>query len=78
MFGGQILADRKCCRCSTKATVVHIVQIVQIQQARVIFRPLTDIFMKCFLFYFVFISLPLKDLNFVRKELNLIIEDPQN
>ena len=45
-FGGQISGDRKCSRCPTKSTVVNIVQIVQIQQARVIFNPLTDIFTK--------------------------------
>ena len=50
----------------------------QIQQARVIFNPLTDIFTKCFSFYFIVISLPLQDLNFVRKKLKVIMEDPQN
>ena len=61
----------------TKAAVVDIIQIVKIQQARVIFDPLNDIFTKCFLFCFVLISLPLQDLNFVRKELKVIMEDPQ-
>ena len=79
MFNGQILGDRKCRRCSRKTTVVDIVQIVQIQHARVIFNPLTDIFLKRFSFCFILISLPLQDLNFVRKELNVeIMEDPQN
>ena len=50
----------------------------QVQQARVIFNPFTDIFTKCFSFYFIVISLPLQDLNFVRKELKVIMEDPQN
>ena len=75
-FGGQILGDRKCSRCPTKATVVNIIEIIQIQQARVIFNPLTDIFTKCFSFCFILISLPLQDLNFVRKELKVIMEDP--
>ena len=78
MFGAQILGDRMCNRCPTKTTVADIVQIVQIQQARVIFNPLTDIFTKCFSFCFILISLPLQDLNFVRKELKVIMEDPQN
>ena len=77
-FGGQISGDRKCSRCPTKSTVVNIVQIVQIQQARVIFNPLTDIFTKCFSFCFILISLPPQDLNFVKKELKVIMEDPQN
>ena len=76
MFGGQISGDRKCSRCPTKAAVVNIVQILQIQQARIIFNPLTDIFTKCFLFCFILISWPLQDLNFVRKELKVIMEDP--
>ena len=50
----------------------------KIQQARVIFNPLTDIFTKCFLFCFIVINLPLQDLKFVRKELKIIMEDPQN
>ena len=78
MFGAQILGDRMCNRCHTKTTVADIVQIVQIQQARVIFNPLTDIFTKCFSFCFILISLPLQDLNIVRKELKVIMEDPQN
>ena len=77
-FGGQILGASKCSRCPTKATVVDIVQIVQIQQTRIIFNPLTDIFIKCFSFCFILISLPLQDLNFVRKKLKVIMEDPQN
>ena len=77
-FGGQILGDRKCSRCPTKATVVNIIQIVQIQQARAIFNPLTDIFTKCFSFCFILISLPLQVLNFVRKDLKVIMEYPQN
>ena len=75
-FGGEISGDRKCSRCPTKATLVNIVQIVQIQQAMVIFNPLTDIFTKCFSLCFILISLPLQDLNFVRKELKVIMEDP--
>ena len=78
MFGGQISRGSKCSRCSTKATVVDIDQIIQIQQARVIFNPLNDIFTKCFSFCFILISLPLQDLNFVRKELKVIREDSQN
>ena len=58
--------------------MVDIVQIVQIQQAGVIFSTLTDIFIECFSFYYFLISLPLQDLKFVRKELNVIMEDPQN
>ena len=68
-FGGEILGDRKCSRCPTKASVVNIVQIIQMQQARVIFNPLIDILKKCFSFCFILVSLPLEDLNFVRKEL---------
>ena len=78
MFGGQISGDKKCSRCPTKPTVVEIVQIVQIQQVRVIFNPLTDIFPKCFSFCFILISLPLQDPNFVKKELEVIMEDPKN
>ena len=37
-----------------------------------------DIFTKYFSVYFILISLPLQDLNFVRKELNVIMEDLQN
>ena len=58
--------------------MVNIFQIVQIQQARVIFNPLTDILTKCFSFCFILISLPLQDLNFLKKELKVIMEDPQN
>ena len=75
-FGGQILGDRKCSRCPTKATVVNIIEIIQIQHARVIFNPLTDIFTKRLSLCFILISLPLQDLNFVRKELKVIMEDP--
>ena len=57
--------------------MVDIVQIFQIQQARVIFNPLNDIFTKCFSFCFIWTSLPLQDLNFVRKELKVIMEDSQ-
>ena len=78
MFDGQISGDRKCGRCPTKATVVEIVQIVQIHKARVIFNPLTNIFTRCFSLCFILISLPLQDLNFVRKELNVIMENPLN
>ena len=56
-FGGQISEDRKCSRCPTKAVVVDIIQIVQIQQARVILNPLTDIFTKFFSFCFILICL---------------------
>ena len=60
--------------------MVNIVQILQIQQARVIFNPLTvtDIFPICFWFCFILISLPLQDLDFVRKVLKVIMKDPQN
>ena len=58
--------------------MVNTFQIVQIQQARVIFNPLTEILTKCFSFCFILISLPLQDLNFLRKELKVIMEDPQN
>ena len=61
-----------------KAAVANIVQIIQIQQARVIFNPFSDIFTNCFSFCFILISLPLQDQNFVRKELKVIMEDPQN
>ena len=76
-FDGQILGDRKCGRHPTKAAVVDFVQIVQIQQARVIFNLLMDIFTKCFSLCFILTDLPPEDLNFVRKELNVIMEDPQ-
>ena len=52
----------------TQVTVSPVTKEIQIQQARVIFNPLTDILTKCFLFCFIVISLPLKDLN----------QDPQN
>ena len=77
-FGGQISRDRKCSRCPTKVPVVDIIQIVQIQQARLIFNPWTDIFTKCFSFCFILISLSLQDLDFVRKELKVTMEDLQN
>ena len=57
--------------------MVNIVQIVQIEQARVIFNPLTDIFTKCFSFCFILTGFPLQDLNFVRKELEVIMGNPQ-
>ena len=74
------MGDRNYSRYPTKATVVNIVQILQIQQARVIFNPLTvtDIFPICFWFCFILISLPLQDLDFVRKVLKVIMKDPQN
>ena len=59
----------KCSRYPTKATMVNIVQIVQIQQARIILNPLTDIFTKCFSFSFILISLPLQDINLWGKSL---------
>ena len=59
-------------------TVSLVTKENQMQQARVIFNPLTDIFRKCFSFCFIVTSLPLQDLNFVRKELTVIMEDPQN
>ena len=77
MFDGQILGDKKCGRRPTKATVVDFVQIVQTQQARVIFNLLMDIFTKCFSFCFILTGLPPEDLNFLRKELNVIMEDFQ-
>ena len=49
--------------------MVNIVQIIQIQQARVIFNPLNDIFTKRFSYCFILIILPLQDLNFIGKEL---------
>ena len=62
----------------TQVTVSPVTKEIQIQQASVIFSPLTDILTKCFLFCFIVISLPLKDLNFVRKELKAIMQYPQN
>ena len=62
----------------TQVTVSLVTKENQIQQARLIFNPLTDIVTKCFSFCFIAISLPLQDLNFVRKELKVIMEDPQN
>ena len=55
----------------TQVTVSLVTKENQIQQARVIFNPLTDMFPKCFSFGFIVISLPLQDLNFVRKELKV-------
>ena len=49
----------------------------QMQQARVNFSIMADIFTKCFSFCFIMISLPLQDLNFVSKELK-VMEVPQN
>ena len=62
----------------TQKTVSLVTKENQIQQARVIFNPLTDIFTKFFSFCFIAISLPLQDLNFVGKEGMVIMEDPQN
>ena len=77
-FLWQVSGHRKCNRCPTKATVVSIVQIAQIQRARVIFNPLTDIFIKCFSVCFILISLLLQGMNFVREEIKVIIENPKN
>ena len=61
-----------------QVTVSLVTNENQMQQARLIFNPLIDIFTKCFLFCFIVTSLPLQDLNFVRKVLKVIMEDPQN
>lgn len=62
----------------TQVTMSLVTKENQIQQARVMFNPLTDIFTKYFSFCFIAISLTLQDLNFVGKELRVIMEDPHN
>ena len=61
----------------TQLTVSIITKEYQIQLARVIFNHFI-IFTKCLLVYFIVISFPLQDLNFVKKELKVIIKDPKN
>ena len=61
----------------TQLTVSIITKENQIQLARVIFNHFI-IFTKCLLVCFIVISLPLQDLNFVKKELKVIIKDPKN
>ena len=77
-FGGQVSGDRKCSRCpqnpqrstsfksfkSNKPGSFSILWLISSQND--------------FSFCFILISLPLQDLNFERKELKVIIEDPQN
>ena len=61
----------------TQLTVSIITKENQIQLAREIFNHFI-IFTKCLLVYFIVISLPLQDLNFVKKELKVIIKDAKN
>ena len=61
----------------TQLTVSIITKENQIQLARVIFNHFI-IFTKCLLVCFIGISLPLQDLNFVKKELKVIIKDPKS
>ena len=62
----------------TQVTVSLVTKENQMQQAMMIFNPLTDVFRNCSSFCFIVISFPLQGLNFVRKELKVIKEDPQN
>ena len=45
----------------------------QTQQTKVVLNPLTHILTKRKLFWFIAISLPLQDLNFVRKKLKVFM-----
>jgi len=62
---------------SSQVAVSLINEGNQTQQARVVFKPLTHTLSKRKGFSFIVISLLLQDLNFVRKELKVFMEDSQ-
>jgi len=61
----------------TQVAVSLITEENQTQQARAVFNTLTNILTKRKMFCFIVISLPLQDLNFVRKELKVFMEGSQ-
>lgn len=60
----------------TQAAEILITEENKAQQIRPIFNPIRDISTKCYSFWFIAMSLPLQDLNFLSKELK-IMKDPQ-